>query len=64
MGLSGHVSGGPFMACVKVDNCCDPFFAGTLTCAKSLEMMLRATLPPYTCDSQQQIIHFYFGEDN
>jgi hypothetical protein len=52
------------MACVKVDNCCDPFFAGTLTCAKSLEMMLRDTLPPYTCDSQQQIIHFYFGEDN
>jgi hypothetical protein len=32
----------PLRACVKVANCCDPFFVGTLTCVKTLVTMLRA----------------------
>jgi hypothetical protein len=27
----------PLRACVKVVDCCDPSYAGTLTCIKSLE---------------------------
>ncbi len=42
MGMSGHMSVGPLRACVKVANCCDPFFVGTLTCVKTLVTMLRA----------------------
>jgi hypothetical protein len=52
MGMSGHESAGPLRACVKVADYCDPSSAGTLTCIKSLEAVLRATLPPYVCDSQ------------
>jgi hypothetical protein len=37
MGMSGHVSDDLIWACVKVDHCCDPSSAGTLTCVKSLE---------------------------
>jgi hypothetical protein len=37
MGMSGHVCAGPLRAYVKVDNCCDPFSLGTLTCIKTLE---------------------------
>jgi hypothetical protein len=36
-GMSGHESAGPLTACVKVADCCDPSFAGTVTCVKSLE---------------------------
>jgi hypothetical protein len=37
MGLSGHFGAGPLWACMKVVDCCDPFFAGTLTHINSLE---------------------------
>jgi hypothetical protein len=40
------MSAGPLRACVNYDDCYDPFSASTLTCAKLLGMMLRATLPP------------------
>jgi hypothetical protein len=42
MGMSGHESAGPLRACVKVDNCCDPFSVCTLTCVKTLVTVLRA----------------------
>jgi hypothetical protein len=58
MGMSGHESAGPLRACVKVADYCDPPSAGTLTCIKSLEAVLRATLPPYVCDSQYRIVSF------
>jgi hypothetical protein len=35
-----------------VDGCCDPFSAGTLTCVKSLETVLRASLSPFANDSE------------
>jgi hypothetical protein len=52
MGMSGHESVGLLRACVKVTDYCDPSSAGTLTCVKSLEAVLRATLPPCVCDTQ------------
>jgi hypothetical protein len=39
------------MASVKVDVCCDPFSAGTLTCVKMIEMIVECALPPYPNDS-------------
>jgi hypothetical protein len=32
--LSGHESAGPLKACVKIDDCYDPFSAGTVTYVK------------------------------
>jgi hypothetical protein len=52
MGMSGHVSVGPLRARVKVDDCYDSFFAGTLTFIKTLEMCIESVLPPYPNDSQ------------
>jgi hypothetical protein len=37
MGMSGYKSAGPLRACVKGDDYCDPFFAGTLTSVKMLK---------------------------
>jgi hypothetical protein len=37
MGMIGHFDAGPIWACVKVDDCCDPFSAGTLTRVNSVE---------------------------
>jgi hypothetical protein len=42
MGMSGHVSASPLRACVKVDDSCDPFFAGTLTYVKTIEMCVES----------------------
>jgi hypothetical protein len=39
-GKSGHECAGPLRACVKVADCCDPSFTGTLTCVKSLETLV------------------------
>jgi hypothetical protein len=58
MGMSGHMNAGLLRECVKVADCCDPFFIGTLTCVKSLEMVLRATLSLNARDLQWQIISF------
>jgi hypothetical protein len=52
MGMSGHVNAGPLRACVKINDCCNLFSAGTLTYVNSIETMLRATLPPNARDSQ------------
>jgi hypothetical protein len=32
--LSGHESAGPLKACVKIDDCYDPFSVGTVTYVK------------------------------
>jgi hypothetical protein len=37
LAMIGHFSAGLLWACVKVDYCCDPSSAGTLTRVKSLE---------------------------
>jgi hypothetical protein len=42
MGMSGHVSAAPLRACVKVDECCDSFSVGTLTCVKTLETCVKS----------------------
>jgi hypothetical protein len=42
MRMSGHASTGPPRACVKVDDCYDPFSIGTLTTIKSILTVLRA----------------------
>jgi hypothetical protein len=42
----------PLRACVKVADHCDPSSVGTLTCIKSLEMLVSALLRPYPNDSQ------------
>jgi hypothetical protein len=52
MGMSGHKSVGPLRACVKVVDCCDPSFAGTLTHVKMIEICVRAFSPPLPNDSQ------------
>ena len=44
-GMSGHVSAGPLKGMF------DPFSAGTLTCAKSLETCVESVWPPYPNDS-------------
>jgi hypothetical protein len=36
-GMIGHFGAGPIWACLKVDDCCDPSSAGTLTHINSLE---------------------------
>jgi hypothetical protein len=35
--MIGHFGAGPIWACVKVDECCNPSFSGTLTHIKSPE---------------------------
>jgi hypothetical protein len=52
MGMSGHKSVGPLRACVKVVDCCDPSFAGTITHVKMIEICVRAFSPPLPNDSQ------------
>jgi hypothetical protein len=52
MDMGGHVSAGHLRVCVKVDDYCDLFSASTLSCIKLIVIVLRATLPPYSCDSQ------------
>jgi hypothetical protein len=47
MGMSEHESAGPLRVCVNVDDCYDPFSAGTLTCIKTIEMIVESILPPY-----------------
>jgi hypothetical protein len=37
MGMGGHESASPLKACLKVDDCCDLFFAGKLTDVKMIE---------------------------
>jgi hypothetical protein len=54
----GHVSAGPLRTCVKVDNSCDSFFIGTLTCIKSIVTVLRAIWPPYSNNSHYWIVSF------
>jgi hypothetical protein len=56
--MIGHTSVGPLRACVKVTDCRDPSFAGTLTCTKSLVMCVENVLPPCPNNSQQQIVSF------
>jgi hypothetical protein len=63
MGMIGHVSAGPLRACVNVDDCCDPFSAGTLTRVNLIETVLRATLPPNACGCNSGSF-FYFGEED
>jgi hypothetical protein len=46
MGMSGHFGVGPLWVCVKVANCCDQSYAGTLTHVKSLEHVCECVLPP------------------
>jgi hypothetical protein len=36
----------PLRACVKVADCCDPPFAGTLTRINMIEMCIESILPP------------------
>jgi hypothetical protein len=47
-GISGHFGVGPLWVCVKVANCCDQSYAGTLTHVKSLEHVCECVLPPTT----------------
>jgi hypothetical protein len=43
----------PLRECVKVADCCDPFFTGTLPYIKMIKKyVLRAPLPSYACDTQ------------
>jgi hypothetical protein len=44
MGMIGHFGVGPIWACVKLDNCCDPSYTGTLTHVKLLENIWCARL--------------------
>jgi hypothetical protein len=52
MGMSGHVSTGPLRIFVKVDDCCDPFFVGTLACIKMIKTIVESILPLNAYDSQ------------
>jgi hypothetical protein len=45
MGMSGHESAGPLRACVKVDEYCDLFSKGTLTCVKTIETCVESAFP-------------------
>jgi hypothetical protein len=42
MDMSGHVSAGTLRACVKDDDCCDPYSAGTLTHVKKIEIFVES----------------------
>jgi hypothetical protein len=42
MDMSGHVSVGTLRACVKDDDCCDPYSAGTLTHVKKIEIFVES----------------------
>ncbi len=52
MGMIGHCGAGPIWACMKVDDCCDPFFVGTLTCIKMIKTIVESILPLNAYDSQ------------
>jgi hypothetical protein len=49
---------------VKIADCYDPSFAGTLTCVEIIEMCVEIVLPPSMNNSQQRIVFFYFSEDD
>jgi hypothetical protein len=58
------VSAGPLRACVKVDDCCDPFSAGTLTRVKTIETCVESG---FATEFERFAIagrFFYFGEDD
>jgi hypothetical protein len=42
MDMSGHISASPSFACVKVDDYCDLFSTGTLTCVKIIEIFVES----------------------
>jgi hypothetical protein len=52
MDMSGHKSAGPLRACVKVDDCYDPFIVGTLTRIKMIETCVEYVSLSNACDPQ------------
>ena len=64
MGMSGHISAGPIWACVKVDDCCDPSVAGTLTRVKTIETCIESDFTTEYVRSTIAGRFFCFGEDD
>jgi hypothetical protein len=63
--LSGHESAGPLRACVKIDDCYDPFSAGILTYVKMIETCVERVF--FTTERVVSAIADYlfcFGEDS
>jgi hypothetical protein len=58
MDMSADMSAGPLRACVKVDDCCDPFSTGTLTHIKMIEMCVESV---FSTERMQSAIagHFF-----
>jgi hypothetical protein len=53
----------PLRVCVKVADYCDSFFAGTLTCVKSLEMFCESACATISKRFTIADRFFCFGED-
>ncbi len=63
LAMIGHFSAGLLWACVKVDYCCDPSSAGTLTCVKTIETCVESAFATVCVQSAIAGCFFYFGED-
>jgi hypothetical protein len=63
--LSGHESASPLRACVKIDDCYDPFSAGILTYVKMIETCVeRVFFATERVVSAIADYLFCFGEDS
>jgi hypothetical protein len=61
--MSGHFGACLIWACVKVDECCDPSFIGTLTRVKSLENVYSACFCHRLCVACNGALLLLFCED-
>jgi hypothetical protein len=63
--LSGHEGAGPLRACVKIDDCYDPFSAGTLTYVKMIETCVERAFFTTECVVSAIADYFFcFDEDS